>query len=33
MDYAEKDGVYLVVVVDAHSKWPEVFFYIFYHHP
>ena len=25
MDYAEKDGVYFLVVVDAHSKWPEVF--------
>ena len=25
MDYAEKDGVYFFVVVDAHSKWPEVF--------
>ena len=25
MDYAEKDGVYFFVVVNAHSKWPEVF--------
>ena len=25
MDYAEKDSVYFFVVVDAHSKWPEVF--------
>ena len=25
MDYAEKDGVNFFVVVDAHSKWPEVF--------
>ena len=25
MDFVEKDGVYFVVVVDALSKWPEVF--------
>ena len=25
MDYAEKDGVYVFVVVEAHLKWPEVF--------
>ena len=25
MYYAEKHGVYFFVVVDAHSKWPEVF--------
>ncbi|XP_044169686.1 uncharacterized protein LOC122953784 [Acropora millepora] len=25
MDYAEKDGVYFFVVVDAQSNWPEVF--------
>ena len=25
MDYAEEDSVYFFVVVDAHSKWPEVF--------
>ncbi|KAK3739921.1 hypothetical protein QZH41_004932 [Actinostola sp. cb2023] len=25
VDYAEFEGVYYLVVVDAHSKWPEVF--------
>ena len=25
IDYAEFEGVYYLVVVDAHSKWPEVF--------
>ena len=25
VDYAEKDGVYFLVLVDSHSKWIEVF--------